>query len=84
MDVNLAAMAHHPLTRPGRECSTVEVTEVTERLLALRLLGPNSMAYLRQSTELRLEGQLPMVAGRGQTSEPVPEMMMAQGLNSPS
>ena len=57
MDVNLAAMAHHPLTRPGRGCYTAKVTEVTERLLALRLLAPNSVAYPRRSTVLRLEGR---------------------------
>ena len=56
MDVNLAAMAHHPVTRPGRGCSTAEVTAKTERLLALRSLAPNSVAYLRRSSELWLEG----------------------------
>ena len=56
---------------------------MTERLLALRSLAPNSVACLRRSAELQLENQCPTAAGRGQTSEPAPMMMMVQRLNSP-
>ena len=56
----------------------------TVRLLALRSLAPNSVAYLTRSGELQLEGQCPTAAVRGQTSEPAPAMMMVQRLNSPS
>ena len=57
---------------------------MTERLLALRLLASNFVEYPRRSAELWLEDHYPTAAGRGQTLEPMAEMMMVQGLNSPS